>query len=33
MFGHYFGYYDFDGERFWDIRDQVNYPVIDMPLD
>jgi hypothetical protein len=21
MYGSYFGYYDFDGERFWDIRD------------
>ena len=21
MYGHYFGYFDFDGERFWDIRD------------
>jgi hypothetical protein len=25
MYGNYMGYIDFDGVRYWDVRDQTNY--------
>ena len=31
--GNQFGYIDFDNERFWDVRDQVNYRVQDVETD
>jgi len=27
MFGNQMGYIDFDGMRYWDVRDQTNYRV------
>ena len=31
IFGNYMGYLDFDGERYWDVRKQVNYLPQDLP--
>ena len=30
IYGNYMGYIDFDGERFWDVRKQVNYKPVDL---
>ena len=30
IFGSYMGYVEFDGVRFWDIRQQVNYLPVDI---
>lgn len=27
MYGNYMGYIDFDGIRYWDVREQVNYTI------
>lgn len=27
MFGNQMGYIDFDGVRYWDVREQVNYSI------
>jgi hypothetical protein len=31
--GNYLGFMDFDGKRYWDMRDQVIYPVKGVPLE
>jgi len=28
LWGNYMGYFDFDGQRYWDVRDQKNFPVL-----
>ena len=33
IFGNYMGYADFDGERFFDLRNQETYEMIDVPKD
>lgn len=30
VYGNYMGYVDFDGERFWDVREQINYIPVDI---
>jgi len=32
IFGTYFGYLDFDHQRFFDVRSMDNYELIDLPL-
>ena len=33
LFGTYMGYLEFDGERWWDVRKMVNFPIIDLEVD
>jgi hypothetical protein len=33
VYGNYLGFIDFDGQRYWDIREQNIYPVAGEPLD
>jgi len=33
MFGNQMGYIDFDGVRYWDVREQVNYYVKGVDLE
>lgn len=33
VYGTYLGYIDFDGKRYFDVRQQDNYEVISLPLD
>ena len=33
LFGTYMGYLEFDGERWWDVRKMVNFPIVDLEID
>ena len=33
VYGNYLGFIDFDGKRYWDIREQYIYPVQGKPLE
>lgn len=33
VYGNYLGFADFDGQRYWDLRDMKTFPVVGEPLD
>jgi hypothetical protein len=33
VFGNYMGFMDFDGKRYWDVRDTIKYDVSPLPIE
>ena len=31
LYGNYMGYIDFDGKRYWDVREMQNYDPVEIP--